>query len=214
MPVPYFFSWYKLSNGQSINSPTKFFQINDALGFYDIFGLSHPFWSLLNRVARVSNCAFQLPVWMKKRIFKTHHFQNGLSTDRFIKNLKQINSFQLEKLYSSKTIDSLLALMLMCIAHQYRSGKKVSRRVEKYFYAQFLYLMVFKYDIRLLDEFYIYIFYSLESNSLFTDQAFVSYVTESSKALAKKEQEKYVNQAIIIYLNKHKAHPYFHAYGK
>ena len=221
--------WYKLAKGQSIRKPSKFFQVNDALGFYNVFGRVHPFWSLLNRKARVQNCAFQLPVEMKKRIFKTHHFLNGLSTEKFIDNLKRINPAQLDSLYATKSTDSLLALMIMCVAHKYRGGRKVGRKVDKYFYAQFLYMMVFKYDINLIEELYVFVFFLLESNTLFrsnktkkplavdqlfTDQAFVQSLTESTKSLSKKEQERKLSQKIISYLNKQKSHPYFHAYGK
>ena len=221
--------WYKLAKGQSIQKPSKIFQVNDAVGFYELFGRVHPFWNLLNRKARVQNCAFQLPDEMKKRIFKTHHFPNGLSTERFIDNLKQINPAQLNNLYATKSIDSLLALMVMCVAHQYRGGRKTSRKVEKYFYAQFLYLMVFKYDINLILELYVYIFFLLESNSLFktsnvnkpldvdqlfADQAFVKSLIESTESLSNKEQEKKLSQNIMTYLNKQKTHPYFHAYSK
>lgn len=209
--------WYKLAKGQSIRKPSKFFQVNDALGFYNVFGRVHPFWNLLNRKARIQNCAFQLPVEMKKRIFKTHYFPSGLPTEKFINNLKQINPVQLDSLYANKSIDSLLALMVMCVAHQYRGGRKVSRRVEKYFYAQFLYMMIFKYDINLIEELYVFIFFLLESNSLFrtnktskplaidqllADQAFVQSLTESTKSLGKKEQERKLSQKIITYLNK------------
>ncbi|WP_438864326.1 hypothetical protein [Neptunicella sp.] len=221
--------WYKLANGQSITSQAKFFQINDALGFYDVFGYVHYFWNLLNREVRVPNCAFQLPVVMKKRIFKTHHFSNGLTTEAFINNLKQINPIQLETLYDIKSFDSLLALMVMCIAHQYRGGKKVSRKVEKYLYAQFLYLMVFKYNIRLIEELYLYIFFSLESNSLFktknikksleieqlfTDKTFVESLTSSANLINEKVQEKTISQKIMTYLDRQTNHPYFHAYDK
>ncbi|GAA5134750.1 hypothetical protein GCM10025767_11470 [Thalassotalea piscium] len=89
--------------------------------------------------------------------------------------------------------------------------------------------MVFKYDIKLTLELYVYIFFLLESNSLFktsntnkpldvdqlfTDQAFVKSLIKSTESLSNKEQEEKLSQKIMTYLNKQKTHPYFHAYGK
>jgi hypothetical protein len=221
--------WYKLFNGQSISTQTKTFQINDALGFYEAFGFVHPFWNLLNRQARVPNCAYQLPTNIRKRIFKTHHFSNGLSTKKFIDNCKQINPVQLEYLYEIKSIDSLLALTIMCVSHHYRGGKKVSRKIERHLYAQFLFLMIYKYGIKVVGELYVFIFYLLESNSLYQndkineslnisqlvkDKAFVNSLPKSRNLLPNPTQDTLVSLNIITYLKEQKAHPFFHSYDK
>lgn len=219
--------WYNLSKGQPITSLTTTFYVNDAVGLYNLFGCNFSFWQTLNSSINISFSAYLLPDDLQKQIFIKHKLSRHQSPEQFTNNTKRLYEAQLEKLYSDKSIDSLHALTLLFIGHHFRSGQKQSKKVEKYLYAQFLFLMVYKYKIKNIGELFVHFNFLLKCNSIYkedaenrlinfdqikVDHAVVVFLSKSVKSLTKKEQEKIVSQKIMTYLNEKIHHPLFHAY--
>lgn len=218
--------WYKLARGQIITNRKTIFCVDDAIGLLDLLGLSHPFWKLLNRSINVCFSAYLLPIELRKQIFIHHNFHHNLSPEKFSNNIKRQYLCQLEKLYAYKSIDSLHALTLLCIGYDYRDGDKQSKKAEKYLYAQFLYLMMYKYKIEKIFEVFVYMKFLLECNSLYknkveealnidqleVDLSVVQGYIQSTRSLPKIEQENIISRKIITYLSAQPHHPYFRIY--
>lgn len=221
--------WYRLSRGQPISSMTTTFYVNDAIGIHTLFNFDFCFWEALSRLRTILSSAFTLSIDVRKLIFIEHRFARNLPANLLAENVKQLYDTQLEKLYANKSIESLHALSILFIVHKYRSGTSHSRRVEKYLYAQFLYLMVYRYNIELIDELFVYVFFLLEANTLYRSDGSireldVEQLLEDVSAI--KEQVQFcqspnkeiqahtVSQEIFSYLDGNDSHPYFHAFAK
>ncbi len=218
--------WYKLEKGQPISNRKTIFSVDDAIGLLNLLGLRHQFWMLLNRSISVCLSAYRLPIELRKQIFIRHNFHQNLSAEAFSRNIKRQYTCQLEKLYANKSIDSLHALTLLYIGYEYRDGCQQSRKAEKYLYALFLYLMVYKYEISNIFELFIYLAFLLECNSLYkrkssqllsvtqfeVDLSVVKGFIHSTKSLPKAEKENFISDKIINYLNSQPYHRYFSSY--
>lgn len=220
--------WYKLENGQPISRKTTTFFVNGAIGMRSLIGCDLSFWKTLNQSITISFSAYILPIELRKQIFVKHRFSKSAAPSELAGNIKRLYVAQLENLYNLKSIDSLQALIVLYIAHHLRSGKPQSQKVELYVYAQFLFLMAYKYKIKNIEELYVHVNYLLVCNSIYKEEAenrlinfdqlnvdcaVVGSLTKSVKTLPKKQQEKVVSQKIMTYLNEQIHHPLFHAYS-
>ena len=219
--------WYKLAKGQPISNCVTIFFVNEAIGMRSLFGFRLFFWETLNRHFQISFSAWILPKDIKKQIFRKHYFPKISTPEQLSENTKRLYKVQLVNLYDNKSIDALHGLTILFILHHFRSGKRQSRKVELYLYAQFLYLMVYKYEIQNVDKIFVLVCYLLIDNSiyktginlkslncdqLYIDHTFVKSLASSSKLLLKSQQGKFISEKIMDYLKEQKNHPLFHSY--
>lgn len=139
--------WYKLAKGQAIVKNHILYHYKDAVGVISSMIMNHPFWQYVSQRTLLSHIIFRLSHDVKKAVIK-QKIPSHLPDAQLFSYLKQSYKQQRENLFEMRTMDSLVALLLLAQMQQKKYNYARPTHAEKLAYVLYLYLFSYKYPIK------------------------------------------------------------------